>query len=85
MRICELRNKEVINTKDGKILGYVMDVEFDINTGKLVAVIVPGPPRVWGLFCREIDYVIPFCKICCIGPDTILVNVCMEDIIVKCG
>ena len=30
MRICDLREKEVINICDGERLGFVEDVEFDI-------------------------------------------------------
>ena len=33
MRICDLRQKEVINIKDCKRLGYVCDIEFDRKTG----------------------------------------------------
>ena len=31
MRICDLRQKEVINIKDCKRLGYVCDIEFDCS------------------------------------------------------
>ena len=34
MRICELKQREVINVKDCKRLGFVGDVDFDISTGK---------------------------------------------------
>ena len=33
MRICDLREKEVINICDGERLGFVEDVEFDLCTG----------------------------------------------------
>ena len=32
MRICDLREKEVINICDGERLGFVEDVEFDLCT-----------------------------------------------------
>lgn len=85
MRICDLKDKEVVNTKDGRILGCVFDVDFDMKTGCILAIVVPGPPRIWGFFGHDIDYVIPFKCICCVGPDTILVCVDVDDIIVKCG
>ena len=47
MRICELKQREVINVKDCKRLGFVGDVDFDISTGKMLAIIVPGPGCVW--------------------------------------
>ena len=41
MRFLELKEKEVINCKDCSRLGYVADVEFDCETGKILAIIVP--------------------------------------------
>ena len=43
MRIEELKQKEVINTCNCKILGCADDIEFDICTGCIEAIIVPGP------------------------------------------
>lgn len=74
MRICELKQREVINVKDCKRLGFVGDVDFDISTGKMLAIIVPGPGCVWGFLGREKEYIIPFCDICQIGDDIILVR-----------
>ena len=74
MRFLELKEKEVINCKDCRRLGYVADVEFDCETGKILAIIVPGPGCVWGFLGREKEYIIPFCDICQIGDDIILVR-----------
>ena len=41
MRISELKQKEVINVKDCKRLGFVGDVDFDMKTGCMLAIIVP--------------------------------------------
>ena len=43
MRISELKQKEIINVKDCKRLGFTGDVDFDMKTGCLLALIVPGP------------------------------------------
>ncbi len=72
-RITDLRNKEVINIKDGSRLGCVYDAEFDICTAKIVAIIVPGSSCFFGLFGRDEDYVIPWKDIEKIGDDIILV------------
>lgn len=74
MRIWDLKQKEVINVKDCRRLGYVGDVDFDICTGRMLAIIVPGPGCIWGFLGREKEYVIPFCDICQIGDDIILVD-----------
>lgn len=75
MRICELKQKEVINANDCRRLGFVGDVDFDMCTGCLLALIVPGPGCFCGFIGREKEYVIPFCDICQVGDDVILVNV----------
>ena len=75
MRIAELRYKEIINVCSGHRLGYVSDADFDIHTGQLRALIVPGPCRFFGLFGREDDYILPFDCISRIGSDIILIEV----------
>ena len=44
-RIAELRDKEIINISDGCRFGYVGDVEVDLETGRVKALIVPGRLR----------------------------------------
>ena len=83
MRICDLKNKEVINSCDCKILGFVTDVDIDVYTGKINAIIVPGPCKVFGFLGRENEYVIPYDCISKIDPDVILVNVCEEKVLCK--
>lgn len=74
-RVTDLRCKEVINVCDGSRLGYANDVEFDVLTGRICAIIVPGACRFFGLLGREDDYVIPWNAIRRIGDDIILVEV----------
>lgn len=75
MRICELREKEVINIGDCKRLGHVIDVEFDPCTGCICQLIVPGPSRFCGFFGRDAEYVIGWKCVRQIGADIILVEV----------
>ena len=72
--ITELRNKEVINKENGCRLGNVYDVEVNTCDGTVVALIIFGRPRCFGLFGRDEDIKIPWNDICVIGPDTILVS-----------
>lgn len=76
-RIIDMRDKEVINLKDGCRLGYVGDVEFDTETGQLTALVIFGRNRFFGLFGREEDIVIKWNDIEVVGDDTILV--CAES------
>lgn len=73
-RIGELRNKEVVNVKDGGRLGFVSDVELDTSTAALTAVVIYGRLRLFGLLGREPDAVIPWKDIELIGDDTVLVR-----------
>jgi len=73
-RFEELRCKEIINIRTGCKIGYPDDVEFESCTAKIIKLIVYGRARVFGLFGREEDFVIPWCNIDVIGEDTILVS-----------
>ncbi len=73
-RMGDLRNKEVINTKDGARIGFISDVEIDTRTAALTAVVVYGRLRLFGLLGREPDAVIPWKDISLIGGDTVLVD-----------
>ena len=73
-RVTDLRCKEVINVTDGLRLGFVSDVEILLPEGKVLALVVPGPCRVFGLFGRKDDFVIPWNCIRRIGSDIILVE-----------
>lgn len=84
MRMCDLKEKEVINCRDGERLGYVCDIEFDINTGVITHLIIPGPCKIWGILGRDHEYVISFCCIKQIGTDVILVDVDTEKCLEKC-
>lgn len=75
---CELREKEVINVCNGTRLGCPCDFEFDACDGRIMALIVPRGSGFLGLG-RGDDIVIPWCKIECIGADTILVKLSPED------
>lgn len=74
-KITDLRCKEVINVCNGFRLGYVCDIEVNVVTGQVVALVVPGPCRFFGILGREDDYIIPWDAITKIGDDIILINV----------
>ena len=83
MRMCELREKEVINVCNGKRLGCVVDIEFCCRDGRIEAIVVPGPAKVWGIFGADCEYVIPFECIKKIGPDIVLVEIKEEKFLQK--
>ena len=76
--INDLRDKDVINICDGRRLGCVDDVEVDVSSGRLVAIIVPCDGRLFG-FGRSKNLVILWDSIERIGDDTILVKIDVKD------
>ena len=73
-RFSDFRYKEVINVRSGSRLGYVCDAEFQSPEGRITALIIPGPPRYFGLFGHEEDYILPWECISRVGEDVILVE-----------
>lgn len=73
-RIVDLRNKEVINVRDGSRIGCVNDVEVDIKCAKVVAIVIYGRLKLFGILGREEDIVIKWENIEVVGEDTILVK-----------
>lgn len=73
---CQLRQLEVINVCNGRRLGTIEDVEFDLNLGNITAILMQRKGRITDLFLREgrRHIRIPWCKIERIGEDTILVH-----------
>lgn len=73
-RMGDLRNKYVINVRNGSKLGYVSDAEIDTAAATVTAIVIRGRLRFFGLLGREEDTIIRWQDIEVIGEDTILVN-----------
>jgi YlmC/YmxH family sporulation protein len=73
-KISDLRNKDVVNSLDGKRLGFIRDIDIDLAEGRIKALILPGESRLMGLFGRNDDIIIEWGKIKRIGVDVILVE-----------
>lgn len=71
----ELRCKEVVNIVDGKRLGHIIDVVFDLQSAKICGIVLPANKSFWNVFKNGQEVFIPFTQICKIGEDTILVEV----------
>lgn len=76
----ELKCKQVVNTVDGKCLGHITDVIFDIVSAKALGFIVPqSSSGFWGFFKGGKDLFIPFNCVCKIGVDVILVELYINE------
>ena len=73
-RFSELKKKEVINFQNGCRVGYADDLELDTKCARVLALIVYGRPRLFGLFGHGEACRIPWDKIRLIGEDAILVD-----------
>ena len=73
-RITDLRDKEIIDIQDGGRYGYVGDVEVDLESGLVLALVVPGRLRFFGLLGREPDRIFPWESVKRFGADIILVD-----------
>lgn len=70
MRICELREKEVVNVCDGERLGNICDIDFEERTGRICTLVIPGPCKIFGIIGRDSEYLIPYECVKRIGSDS---------------
>lgn len=76
----ELKAKQVINNVDGKCLGHITDIVFDVVTAKVKGLVVPQPNQgFWGLFKGGKEIFIPFDCVCKIGVDVIIVELYVDE------
>lgn len=69
-----LKHREVIDIKTGERLGFIDDAEINLETSQTVALVIYGRERLFGLFGKENDIIIPCSKINVVGEDVILVS-----------
>ena len=62
----DFKHKEVINITDARRLGFVQDVNADLETGMITSIIVPGSTKLISFFSSSNDIVIPWQNIRCI-------------------
>ena len=74
MRIYELKQKEVINIKDGNRIGYISDVEIDVEEGVISTIIIPSGSKMFGVFGAEQEYHIPWEHVTQIGDDLVIIE-----------
>ncbi len=79
IRFTQLQCKEVICVADGRRLGFVKDVQVELPEGNIVALVVPGPCRFFGVAGKTDDFLIPWHAIRRIGPDIVLVDIKPEE------
>ena len=71
----DFKQREVININDGNILGFVVDVQADFETGEIHAIIVAKTGKLFSNMLGKNNITIPWEKIKKIGDDVILVEI----------
>lgn len=68
-----LSSKEVVNCKDGQLVGYTADLNIDTDTGDILSLLVKQKDTLFS-FSKKPLVEIPFENVEKIGKDIILVN-----------
>lgn len=76
MKYTDLKCKEVVDCKDGRRLGFIVDLEIDPCDGRIEEIILPFYRRGLDCFNKKKMIRIPYCNIVKIGSDIILVKYC---------
>ena len=75
-----MRCKEVINVCDGKSLGRISDIVFDMFSGQIFGLLVPSNIGFFNFFHSYDEIFIPYQNICKIGEDVILVDLAETNV-----
>lgn len=71
----ELLDKDIVNIKNGEVIGRFDDVEIDINNGKITAFYIEETGRFLGMLGKSKSKRVRWEEIIRIGMDVIIVNV----------
>jgi sporulation protein, ylmC/ymxH family len=78
IRVSDIMEKEIINVKNGKRMGFITDIDMDINEGKVISFSISGDSGR-AFFSRGYEEeAISWNDILKIGCDTIIVNIGSE-------
>lgn len=70
----DFKQKEVVSVTEGKIVGFVVDVQADFQTGEINSIIVAKTGKIFNSLMSKNNVTIPWEKIVKIGEDVILVE-----------
>lgn len=73
-RLEDLRKKEVIDILTGERLGYIDDVEMNVEKSAVQSFVIYGRERLFGILGKEDDVVIPCSEIKVVGNDVVLIK-----------
>ena len=71
----DFRQKEVVNVKDGKILGFVIDVDAELANGAIKSIVVAQVGKLIKSLSGKNNITSPWSNVKLIGEDVILVEI----------
>lgn len=71
----DFRQKEVVNINDGKVLGFVIDVDAELKEGSIKSIVVAQVGKVLKSIGGKNNITIPWSNVKLIGEDVILVEI----------
>lgn len=75
MKLSELEKKDIVNIRDGKKIGRIVDVEFDVQNGYLIKFIIESSNIIKSIFSSNEELTIKFSQIKKMGEDVILIDI----------
>ena len=70
----DLKNKSVVNVRNGANIGFVDDIVMDTFSAKILSLVIYGKKKFFGILGREDDVLVSWEDINIIGDDVVLVN-----------
>ncbi|MBU8907098.1 YlmC/YmxH family sporulation protein [Desertibacillus haloalkaliphilus] len=74
MKISDMQTKDIVNIDDGSRLGNLGDLDINLYTGQIEAIIINGTGKMMSFFGKQDEVIIPWSNIIKIGADCILVQ-----------
>ena len=75
IRLSELQKKNIINLNNGKIVGKIIDIDFNPSDGSLKGLVIERSRYFKSVFNAENDVIVTFNQIKKIGEDVILIDI----------
>jgi len=72
--LMNLQTKEIVSVDTGARMGYIVDLEIDVDSGLITEIIVGSRSSLGHLFNKREETVIPWERIVTLGNDIILVE-----------
>lgn len=72
--LTSLQMKDIIYVEDGYKIGHITDIDVEVSSGKLNALIIATKTKMFGIFGDAEEVIIPWDHVMKIGHDVILVK-----------